>query len=131
MQPAQNMTNAVSAYLGTDRRKSRRTDSNYPIRIRLMGPSGDMREHFSHTRNISPDGVMFAYSKTLSPGAEVDVAIAIPPTYSQFLPPSQLDAAAVVVRSEQVAGENDGFNVNVALRFIGTPKLSMNVSMFE
>jgi hypothetical protein len=96
-----------------------------------MAPSGDVRERYSHTRNISPDGVMFAYSKTLSAGTEVEVAIAIPPTYSQFLPPTQLDAAAVVVRSESVKGENDGFNVNVGLMFLGTPKLSMNVSMFE
>ncbi len=131
MQPAEDIANAVFAYDGPERRTSRRSEFSYPVRVRMSSPSGERQEHYSQTRNISSGGVLFAYSGTLSPGTEVDVAIAIPPAYSDFMPATQLDATAVVIRSEPIADANGWLTANVALKFLTKPTLSAELSMFD
>ena len=122
----------IRDYSGPERRTSSRIRLEYPICIRFASPSGSGPKRFARTVNVSPSGVLFACAEMLEPGANVDVSIGIPSARSDSLLEAQVNGAASVVRSEPAAsGETDSLRANVALKFLETPNISMEISMFD
>jgi len=118
-------------YGGRERRNSPRIRAQYPVRLQLHH-SGSCSEWFSHTSNVSSEGLLVALSESLEPGIEVNVSLAIPVGSSSSLPAAQLDGSAVVLRSEAAdRTRNDGYSQKVALRFLEKPAVSTGVSMFD
>jgi len=120
------------AYAGAERRGSPRLQASYPVRIRFIDSTGDIVERFSHTKNVSSSGLLIISADAPEIGTNVDISIAIPAGSNAILPEAQLDAAAVVLRSEALDREaNDGCSRQFALHFVGAPSVSSHLSMFD
>ena len=124
--------NEQRAYTGQERRGSPRISANYAIRFQRVLPSGEKCVRYAQTRNVSSEGILMSSTERLAPDTRVDISIGIPFIYATSLPAAQLDGAAVVVRSEPADPEEDGeFAANIALRFLQTPTISTELSMFD
>jgi hypothetical protein len=105
---------------------------NYPIRVRFVLPTGEKLERYSQIRNVSSAGLLFACVDVLEPGTEVDVSIGIPFVHAASLPMAQLNGEALVLRSGSPGpAEEYALGREVALKFLGTPILSTELSMFD
>jgi hypothetical protein len=121
---------AGSSSFNEERRNSLRLQATYPVRIRFRH-SGKELEWFSHTSNVSCDGLSISSVDRIEPGTEVSISLAIPFGPITSFPAAQLDGTAVVVRSESAdRTEDDVYNQRLALKFLEKPKVSTQISMF-
>lgn len=119
-------------YAGPERRKSPRIDVQYPACIRFASERGQELERYSHTINVSADGILLTSMSALEPGVKVDVSVAVSTTDISSIPAAQLNGVASVVRSTAARrGDEDVFLNDVALKFVEKPTLSTEVSMFD
>lgn len=124
--------NSPRNYDGPERRGAPRIEVNYPIRVRFALPTGEKLERYSQLTNVSAAGLLFTCVDALKPGTEVDVSIGIPFVHAASLPMAQLNGEALVLRSESsVPDEEYTVSREVALKFLGTPTLSTELSMFD
>jgi len=119
-------------YSGPEKREYPRIPASYPICIRFVSSSGETVERYAQTRNVSVEGVLFSSMERLEAGTKVTVLMGIPSAFAVSLPAAQLNAEAVVVRSDRVNPlENEGFGTSIALKFTKKPYLTTEISMFD
>ncbi|RJP18968.1 MAG: PilZ domain-containing protein [Candidatus Abyssobacteria bacterium SURF_5] len=117
---------------GQERRHAPRRDAVYPVRLKSTHYTDDAPEWFFRTKNVSANGLLLDSADVFTPGAEVAVSIAIPLGPDASFPSAQLDAPAVIVRSEPLDQEqNEGYSRRIALRFLVKPMVTTGVSMFD
>lgn len=117
---------------GVDRRKSRRLEAKYPACITFVSPYGVDVERYAETRNVSAEGALLASTGLPPSGTHVEMQIGIPSSFAASLPGAQLNVSAEVVRSESVdiTAENM-YGSMIALRFLGKPTITTNITMFD
>ena len=132
MSPLEPTAKRTGDYEGPERRESPRIDVQYPVCIRFASERGREIERYSHTINVSADGILLTSMSALDAGVKVDVSVAVSTTDISSIPAAQLNGVASVVRSTAARrGDEDVFLNDVALRFVEKPTLSTVVSMFE
>ncbi len=132
MSPLEPTSDRTGDYAGPERRKSPRIYVQYPVCIRFASERGLEIERYSHTINVSADGILLTSMRALEPGVKVDVSVAVSSTDISSIPAAQLNGIASVVRSTAARrGDEDVFANDVALKFVGKPTLSTEVSMFD
>lgn len=121
-----------SAYTGQERRESPRIPAQYPICVRFAATPDETIERFAQTRNVSAGGVFFTCMDSLEIGTKVAVLVGIPAAYGDSVPAAQLEGEAVVMRCASAAPpEHEDFRAAIALKFLGRPTLTTEVSMFD
>lgn len=126
------MVSKTEDYAGMERRKSPRIDAQYPVCIRFTSDKGEEIERYSHTINVSADGMLLTSVRALEPGVEVDVRVAVSTNTISPVPTAQLNGIASVVRCTSGRRGDDGVILtDVALNFVEKPTLSTEVSMFD
>lgn len=96
----------------TERRMARRYDLSLPVNVRLPIDRETANQN-GQTRDISTRGVYFTLQNELSPGAEVDFTLTLPPEItrgSEVL----VRAHGRVVRIDKREGEEEFPSVGVA-----------------
>ena len=97
----------MNAHSFPEKRRSPRVDNNVPLKIST--PDTDL---VTETRNISGSGAYCRVNKYLEPMSKLQITLMLPVKSSGKLVTKKVNCGGVVVRTENVPGE-DGFNTAI------------------